>query len=823
MPLRPRRIALDNGAVVGSPAFPASTDSLIASIVARVNPDTVRWFIQHLQDFKTRHANAANRDTVAEWIKAQFERMGYATAGRDSFSIGSILHTNVTATLPGIGTSGEIIVFGGHHDSNSGSAMTNAPGADDNASGTVAALETARVLKEAGYTPKVTVKFATFAAEEIGLRGSAVDAARSVQAGTQIRLMINHDMIANNPGTHIGSPVRVYYYTGSESWRELAKQATNQFTTLIGLNGSANSGGSDSYSYWSHGYPAVYFFEDQFSPVYHTPADTIGNINIDYCAEVIRASAATLLRAAVMPAAVRALEVAELGDHYSLRAWWTPGSIDPSLRYRVSVGVSPGVYDSSFTVSDTAATIGGLVSGTLYYVAVAAVDAEGNESLRREKSGTPGSVPLTPGDFSATTNTSVISLRWRLNRELDLLGYNVYRSDTPGEQGMLLNSALMMDTSYTDASAQKHLYYYYTVRAVDNVFNESPPTAQLRSRLVSLDMGILLVDESADSIGAPGNPTEQEVDDYYSSLLEGYTVTPYDVRAEGSVGLADMGAHSTVVWFSDDLSDFTAPLAAQDDVRKYIEFGGKFFFAGFRPTRAFTGNNTARMTFAPGDFMWDVMGIGSNDIKNFFSVQRSRPRRGSLSGRRGGFVGGRAGKRVPYQERRSDLPRDGQSGGVYIRLGVRHEQPVRSLKGQPVGVERITPTHKSVVVSFPLYYMKPDEARALVQYVLDSRFDEVTGAGESSGSVPSAFALEQNYPNPFNPSTSIGFQLAEAGWVTLAVYDLLGREIAVLVDGQKAAGSYAVEFNARGLASGMYVYRLSAGSFTQSRKMMLVQ
>jgi hypothetical protein len=823
VPLRPQRIALDNGSVVGSPAFPASTDSLIASIVARVNPDTVRWFIQHLQDFKTRYAYAANRDTVAEWIQSQFRRMGYATAGRDSFSYGGAWHTNVTATLPGIGTSGEIIVLGGHHDSNSGSRYIAAPGADDNASGTAAALETARVLKEAGYVPKVTIKFATFAAEEVGLIGSAVDADRSAAAGTNIKLMINHDMIANNPGPHIGSIVRVYWYSGSESWRELAKQATNQFTTLVGLNGGANSGGSDSYSYWTRGYPAVYFFEDQFSPVYHTPADTIGNINIDYCAEVIRASAATLLKAVAIPNEVRGLDVADRGDGSSLRAWWMPGTDGPAAAYRVSVGASSGVYDSSFTVTDTAATIGGLVSGRLYYVAVAALDAVGNESMRREKSGTPGSVPLMPADFSTSPDASAISLQWRPNLELDLLGYNIYRSESPGEQGMLLNSALMMDTSYTDASLQKHLYYYYTVRAMDSLFNESPPTAQLRSRLVSLDMGILLVDESADSIGAPGNPTEQEVDDYYSSLLEGYAVTPYDVRAEGSVALADMGAYSTVVWFSDDLSDFTAPLAAQDDVRKYIEFGGKFFFAGFRPTRAFTGNSTGQMTFAPGDFMWDVMGIRANELRLF-------SRCSGAAGVAGGYpsVVVDSQKVTPtdgYHLRNVEVisPASGSLAIYAYDSGYDTSSIYGGLKGKPVGVERITQGHNSVVLSFPLYYMKPDEARALVQYVLDERFNEVTEVGGPRATAPAGFALEQNYPNPFNPSTSIRFQLAEAGWVTLAVYDLLGREIAVLVDGQKAAGSYAVEFDARSLASGMYVYRLSAGSFTQSRKMMLVQ
>ena len=377
--------------------------------------------------------------------------------------------------------------------------------------------------------------------------------------------------------------------------------------------------------------------------------------------------------------------------------------------------------------------------------------------------------------------------------ELDLLGYNLYRSDTPGEQGMLLNSALMMDTLHIDASAQKHLYYYYTVRAVDSLFNESPPTAQLRSRIVSLDMGILLVDQSADSIGAPGNPTEQELDDYYSSLLEGYTVTPYDVKAEGRVALADMGAYSTVVWFSDDLSDFAAPLAAQNDVRRYTEIGGKFFFAGFRPTRAFTGNNTARMTFAPGDFMWDVMGIRSNDIRTFSRFSGAVPIAGfypdvtvDLSA---------AGPANEYHLRNVEAisPATGSLAVYAYDSGYDTSSQFGGLKGQPVGVEHITPGHRSVVVSFPLYYMKPDEARALVHYVLDTRLNEVTEVEDSDGSVPAAFALEQNYPNPFNPSTSIRFQLAEQGWVTLAVYDLLGREIARVVDGQKTPGSYAVE------------------------------
>jgi hypothetical protein len=89
--------------------------------------------------------------------------------------------------------------------------------------------------------------------------------------------------------------------------------------------------------------------------------------------------------------------------------------------------------------------------------------------------------------------------------------------------------------------------------------------------------------------------------------------------------------------------------------------------------------------------------------------------------------------------------------------------------------------------------------------------------------VPSTYALLQNYPNPFNPTTIIRSQLPAAGDVRIVVYDLLGREVAVVVNGRRAAGYYEDSFDARGLASGVYVYRMTAGSFVQSRRMILVR
>jgi len=89
--------------------------------------------------------------------------------------------------------------------------------------------------------------------------------------------------------------------------------------------------------------------------------------------------------------------------------------------------------------------------------------------------------------------------------------------------------------------------------------------------------------------------------------------------------------------------------------------------------------------------------------------------------------------------------------------------------------------------------------------------------------LPDVFTLEQNYPNPFNPATTIKYQIPELSFVTIKVYDVLGNEINTLVNNEKSAGDYEVEFNASALPSGVYFYKIKAGDFVQVRKMMLLK
>jgi hypothetical protein len=96
-------------------------------------------------------------------------------------------------------------------------------------------------------------------------------------------------------------------------------------------------------------------------------------------------------------------------------------------------------------------------------------------------------------------------------------------------------------------------------------------------------------------------------------------------------------------------------------------------------------------------------------------------------------------------------------------------------------------------------------------------------SAENEKFIPIEIALEQNYPNPFNPSTRIQYGVSNRRFVSLKVYDIIGNEVAILVNGEKPSGIYEVEWNASNVPSGVYFYQLKTGSFVQTKKMLLLK
>lgn len=802
-----------------------NVDTTISNIVANINADSAAYFIQSLQDFQTRFLFANTRDSVASWIKSQFLRFGFTDVKLDSFQYQGTWQKNVVATLTGTVLPENYYVFGGHHDSySSGDPYTFAPGADDNASGTAAILEVARVIMQSGYQPRSTIKFITFAAEEYGLWGSKHYAQYALDQGINIRLMINHDMISHTSRPLSVSNVDINYYTGSDGWSNLAYEMVNNYSVLTPYYGSSNSSGSDSYSFWQRGYKAVYFEERDFSPFYHSPQDIITNYSMPYCAEVIKSSGALLLTAVKMPAEIKNYYLYDTGNGTSLSLFWSPNTEPGFAHYNIYVGISSGIYDYSFTTTDTTFIINNLTEGVKYYVAVSSVNTEGSESFLTERNMIPNSIPLVPDGLTVNPAPLEINLRWNRNMELDLAGYNIYRAESINGSFLKLNGNAYIDTFYTDNSVSAGKYYYYFIKAVDYLLNESPGSDTLRSQLISLDRGILLVDETNDGDGSILNPTDLQVDEFYQQLLGSFIVTDYDIISEGEITLADLGAFSTVIWQADDNISFNSAYNAKSAIKEYLDYGGNFIYTGYRPSKALHNNTSAAAKYSEGMFIYDYLKIDSS-----LNIINSR------------FIGA-----IPYSNDYFpvfvDSSKSSANDGYHLR-GIETVFPngegtaiykfetyfdttinQGKLKGKPVGVEYIGSNHKSVVLGFPLYYMNLNQAKAFMENILVNKFNEITNIKEDNNiSVPNKFELTQNYPNPFNPVTSIKYQVSSISQVVLKVYDLLGKEVAVLVNEEKPAGRYEVMFDASSLSSGVYFYQIQAGEFVQTKKMILIR
>lgn len=311
------------------PGYSGEYRTDIAQLIAAVSVDSVQTMLQHLEDFQTRYARAGNRLQVAQWIQQQFLDLGITDTQLQSFSYDGTDQYNVVATIPGSVNPDEYIILGGHHDSISSNSdpYLLAPGADDNASGTVAALEMARVISQSGYQPPVSIRFVTFACEELGLWGSKHYSQEAFDSGQSIRLMINLDMIANNTAI-TNRPVQIMPYDGALDYADYAMQLTTQYTELVPSYGPYNMGGSDMIPFWQKGYRVLFFHEAEFSPVYHSSEDLVANLDPDYCAEVIKASLACAVFFADIPGspeAPLALEATQISSD-AFTANWEPAT-----------------------------------------------------------------------------------------------------------------------------------------------------------------------------------------------------------------------------------------------------------------------------------------------------------------------------------------------------------------------------------------------------------------------------------------------------------------------------------------------------------------
>lgn len=164
-----------------------------------------------------------------------------------------------------------------------------------------------------------------------------------------------------------------------------------------------------------------------------------------------------------------------------------------------------------------------------------------------------------------------------------------------------------------------------------------------------------------------------------------------------------------------------------------------------------------------------------------------------------------------------------QDPAIYVQLG----PTIRSLDSNNIWTEHkinLSSLAGQVVYLTFRYYMNTsvDGLWCNIDNVFVGNRSAI-GIQPISSNLPKSYALKQNYPNPFNPTTNINFDLPKSGFVNLIVFNSIGQEVATLVNQDMKAGSYKVDWNAQNMPSGAYYYRITAGTFTKTNKMILVK
>ena len=278
----------------------------IISMLKEINADSIKAHVTWLEAMGTRFALADNHRSVALRIRNKFIGMGYANASLDSFPINVTYKNvnynqwqyNVIAVLNGTQYPDSACILGSHYDDivgTSGNAFTFAPGAHDNASGTAATLEVARVMKNKGFEPDKSIVFIAFGAEELGLMGSNSFSANPGQFGNKIAFVLNNDMIAYDPDKDPATwKVNILDYPNSKGLRSFAEKQIVKYTGLGYINNNLYNKQSDSYPFSQRGYKALFFSSVETDPYYHTVSDTQSNLNFGYCRSVTMVSCAIL-------------------------------------------------------------------------------------------------------------------------------------------------------------------------------------------------------------------------------------------------------------------------------------------------------------------------------------------------------------------------------------------------------------------------------------------------------------------------------------------------------------------------------------------------
>jgi hypothetical protein len=719
IPLEEREIYFHYDAPMQVKAFSSAEVYPTDTLCDDVKKDSLYAYNRHLELFYTRYIWSDSIDRARDWLVNKFNQFGYTNVTTPTFSYGGDTHYNVKAVKTGTAEPNKVIVIGGHYDTYNGQSAGSvfAPGSDDDGSGTALTLEVARVL--ANVPLRKTVIFMPFSAEEQGLIGSNAAATTFRNAGTNVEAMLNYDMVGYVENT----PWSLSLSSGNNTaYRDLTAANIWRVTTLAPRIVSMGSS-SDHFSFHQQGFNVCDNIESDFNyDGWHTNLDLTSRMNFDYLTEVVKLAVATVAIVANSAAPTTISRVEDVGNGSSLELFWT--DCNPQYSYTIIYRAAGSPLDSvQVPLGACSQVITGLTEGLMYDFALYGKPVDGYRAIAAPVYTEQAlSAPRAPRSPQVEPGLHKINLVWRPGIEQDIAAYRIYRK-LSGQPDFADRQAEVTDTTYSDSVVTAGVKYDYAITTVDHNGFESPLSAVVSSYPATFDGGILVVDEWIQDYAYFPDQAEQLA---YWDTVFGETPFVVDTIETGSAMLekGEAGRFSSIFWFDEDV--FTKILSNSNaSLDWFLGYPTNVMIDGYQTIQnwsstpvpadhllrqefgvtAFTYSSNVGFIGATGDNGWPSVAIqGNRGILRIYSTPIFTPAAGAT---------------------------------VIYRMDSHNNDP--AFEGQPCGVAYSTPNGKRIVLSFPLYYLTPASATALIekakQFFGESTTTSKPGDVNSSGVV----------------------------------------------------------------------------------------
>ena len=805
------------------------------NIINAVNPDSISWFIQNLENFGTRFAMHENRIDVAQWIADQFIRFGYSDVNLEPFTIntiyGSYNQANVIAQIPGLIFPDRHVVIGAHHDSinQQGGAntwpeiieisMNYAPGADDNASGVAAVLEIARLVKLFNYQPSSTIRFTTFAMEELGLFGSYFNAEQLIEQNLHVAAMINSDMISYTPSPSWN--YNIVNYPQANFLTEIAYE----FGIELGMNMYIDDemmNRSDSWAYYLVGIPSIFFIEREFTPYYHSSNDKYEiNVFPEYAQQFVKLITAVSLKMIEMPDNPQNFFLYDCGDGESLKAEWDLVNY-PQTSYQLEVKNLDNNVSTYFETSLNTQIINNLIEDAPYEVTLfALINNEYSLGITRFLS--PHANPRIVQNFFAEPQKKAILLKWDKNFEMNINKYNIYRKRYQQNDFQLIASVNHEVDNYLDSSTEDFTTYQYKILAFNTNNNYSPDSEVISVKHLAFQDKILVVDITNHHPTNLLYPEKTLTDQFYTELLYNYEFDDIYYPDINQISIQDLGQYNTIIIYKNSFNIVSSTLL-KNTLYQYIEFEGNIIISANDCLQILDEvGNEFPLVFNPHESPYQIFGIntvffntstrlstahssGWNNLPDLEvdSIKLPPNLYGKLF-RIEAYEGSYLQEIYTYQSNSSN-PNESAFDGKTVALFTKKNNS------------------QIFLTSIPLYYTKQQQAKELMQSLLN----DFTTSNTDYTQPNHALLDLKNYPNPFNPSTSIQFTLIQNDKLSLNIYNIKGQLIWSFPKKYFPAGKHELvwngkDFHGNNQPSGIYFYQIVSQNFQETKKMLLLK